>query len=235
MIGSQAMGQAPAAPMQGAAPPADPQAMPPEQGQPSDTEVPQAGQEGEPATPEEQASYEQAMGLAMDVIYPKDSGKVSEGVLNHLSGQFNDGEEALFAQADPPLGQTPNDALSATAVMIVLMIDAAAEQAGHEIPDASLMQAGQEILGDLAEVTEAMTKKEIDQDALDAAWYRAIDLWRTASPRAARQQDSLKAGFEQVVAADKDGTLGQLIPGLGGAKGGEGSPPQQAQAPSEGP
>lgn len=229
MIGSQAMGQAPAAPMQGAAPPAVPQAMPPEQQAPNEP-----GQEGEAATPEEQASYEQAMGLAMDVIYPKETGKVSDGVLNHLAGQFNDGEEALFAQADPPLGQTPNDALSATAVMIVLMIDAAAEQAGHEIPDASLMQAGQEILGDLAEVTEAMTKKDIDQDALDAAWYRAIDLWRTASPRAARQQDSLKAGFEQVMQADKDGTLGQLIPGLGGAKDAAGSPPQQAQAPTEG-
>lgn len=227
MIGQSAM-------QPGAAPvPAPEDGAPPAPGTPLRDVNPPGGEQGEEATPEEQASYEQAMGLAMDMIYPKDQGKVAEPVLAHLQGKFDNDEKTLFAQADPPLGESPNDALSATAVMIVMMIDNAAEQAGHEIPDASLHQAGQEILGDLAEVMEAMTKQEIDQDAVDAAWYRALDLWRVASPRAQRQQGALQEGFEQVLAADKDGTLDKLIPGIGGAMKGDGSPPQQAQAEQE--
>jgi hypothetical protein len=198
----------------GAAPAQGQGAPPPAQQQGGDMEG-----EASNVTPEEQAQYDQFVNNALEIIYPQQSqGQPSPAIMQGLAGQMDPQVAEMFAQADPPVGNSPIDNLAATGVSLVLMVEASAAQANAAISDDVLYHAGADILAELAEVAEAAKIHEYPDAEMESALYRALDLYRVSSPRV--DPERLKQEFGQIVEADKAGQLDQLLPGIGQRMGG---------------
>lgn len=178
---------------------------------------PADGDLGSNVTPEEQAMYDKVVGNAHEIIYGPDN-NVEPTILAHLKGEFGGEAAQIFEAVDPPLQNSPVDNVAASAVMLALFLDGNAEQAEIHIPDEVLFAAGQEIVEEMVTVAEAAAIHEFSEEEVEGAWYRALDLFRQASPRV--DADALGEEFAQIANADKQGQIGQLLPGL---------PQQQAQ------
>ena len=165
-------------------------------------------------TPEEQAAYDEFVNNGMEIMYPQgEQAQVSPVVAAHLQGQFEPEIQQLFAELEPPLTPSPVDNVAATATVIVLTLEASASEANHEISDDVIMHGGTELIEQLIEVAEAMGISEFDEQSMEGVLYRAMDMYRIASPRA--DTDALSQEFGQITEADKAGTLDQLLPGIG--------------------
>lgn len=161
---------------------------------------------GEPASPEEQAIYDQFMENAHSVILGGGN-QPSQVTMAHLQGQFEPELQQMFAQAQPPLNpQNPVDNLAATTTVIVIYLQGSAQEAGKDVPGYIVLEAGQDICDDLAQLV-----KINDHDA-EMAFYRACDLYRQVSPYV--DQNDLAQQFGQFVEADKSGQLERDVPGL---------------------
>lgn len=164
-------------------------------------------------SPEEQAAYDKFVGNAMEIIYPQGEGaQISPAIMSQLQGEQDDEAQQVFEQAQPPLTDSPVDNLAKTTTMLVLTVEDSAAQAGADIPDEVVFHAGREILEQLADVAEAASIYDFSEQETEGAFYRAIDLYRISSPRVDPQ--ALSEEFSQVEQADKQGTLGQLLPGI---------------------
>lgn len=201
----------PGAPQPQAPAPAGPGMAP--QGAP---QQPQAGGDEQPnVTPEEQAVYDKFMDNGLNLIYPQGEGEqaqVSPAVLDDLAGKADPEAQQMFADAQPPLQNTPVDNLASATVQIVLMLEASAEQSGAQIPDEIIFHAGKDLLEELGEVSEAAGIHDFSEEELEGAFYRALDLYRISSPRV--DQQSLSQEFQEIQRADQDGSLSQLLPGI---------------------
>lgn len=174
------------------------------------------GGEAPNVSPEEQQQYDQFVNNALELIYPQGSnGDVAPVILQHLSGQFGQDEAQMLAQADPPVSNNPTDNLAATAVLVVIMVEASAANAKAQIDDAVLYHAGLAIIEELAEVAQAASIHDYGDKEMEASFYRALDIYRVTSPRA--DQNTLSQEFGEIEQADKSGNLGQLIPGIDSA------------------
>lgn len=195
------------------------QAMQPASAQPQQPQAmpaPAAGgspQPGQQASPEEQALYEDFINRAESVLVPE-QGEVSREILANLSGDFDQQAAAVFAQAEPPLAQSPQDAVSATATLLTLMIEAQALQEGTDYPDDVVMHAGAEVVEMLVAVSEAAGIHDFNEEEMEGMFYRALDLYRISSPRI--DPEALKAGFQAIVQANDAGKLNEVLPGLPG-------------------
>lgn len=207
-------------------------------------------QAGEPVSPEEQAMYEQFVNAALGIIYPQGADQVSPEILANLKGDIDPQAMLMFAEVQPPLTNSPQDSVAATATLLTMLIDgqgggtprmmqqpeaapapamqdgqppqpgappapepAQPEQQGG-YPDDVVLHGGVAIIEELIEVAEAAKIHDFSEQDIEGITYRAMDLFRTASPRV--DQDALKAEFGQVVEADRAGTLGKILPGLPG-------------------
>lgn len=212
--------------------PMNPQAMAQSQGAPQQaqmgSDMPESG-EGEPASPEEQAIYDRFVRTVMGVIYPEGPEQVSPAIMQNLQGQFDERAQAMFAEAVPPVQPTPTDSMAQTAVLLTLAVESAIERAGQQIPDEVLFHAGTEVLEMLAELAEAAGIADLSDDELNAVTLRAMDLYRVSSPRVDPQ--ALTAEFEQIIAADRQGKIDQVLPGASSFKGFgmEGAQPEQEE------
>lgn len=169
----------------------------------------------EAATPEEQAMLEQFANVGGDVIYAN-PGEVDPEIQKNLQGQFDEQVLGMFAQAEPPLTDSPQDALSATSALVTIIAESM-----MEVPDEIAMEGGKSFFEVLLETQEAMGLFEYDEKSMDGAFYRAVDLYRIASPRV--DPEALKQQFATLVEADKQGKLNEVMPGLpGGAPMGQG-------------
>ncbi len=166
----------------------------------------------EQATPEEQAQYDQFVGAAMDVIYPKgESGSVSAPVMENLRGSFAPEALQMFEVVDPPVTDSPVDSVAATAVLLTALAENAA---GQDISDDVVMHGGVAIIEELVEVAEAAKIHDFSEQEMEAITYRAMDLYRQTSPRV--DQEALSAEFAQLLDADQRGELSNILPGLPG-------------------
>lgn len=170
-------------------------------------------EESSNVSPEEQAQYDKFMNNALEIIFPQgEEAQVSEAVLNDLSGKPDPEAAQLFAEAQPPLEQSPIDNLASSTVQIVLMLEGSAQQSGAEIADDVVFHAGKDILEHLAEVAEAAGIYDYQEEEMEGAFFRALDLYRISSPRV--DQQALTQEFQQIQRADQDGSLSQLLPGI---------------------
>lgn len=121
-----------------------------------------AGGSGE-ASEKEQAAYQEFADTLGDVLYPRETpGEVFPQILSNLKGEFDQQMLSLFEGVDPPLTNSPQDAVSATAVLIILVVDkkmglleqalAAGEPMGNE--------QGEEMPGQPEEGTGAQMQAE---------------------------------------------------------------------------
>lgn len=174
----------------------------------------EGGEEQSNVTPEEQAQYDQFVNNAIEVIYPQGEQGMSSVVQENLQGQFDPKVMEYFATADPPLNpQSPTDALAAASVLVVLYLEASAEQAGKPIPDEIVYNGGAEVVEVLADDGEKMGLFALSDEQVEGAFYRAVDLYRISSPRVDPQ--ALAQEFNEIVAADEAGQLEQALPGIG--------------------
>lgn len=236
------------------------QAPAPEQQAPGMAPAGMAGEDGmeggEPATPEEEALYEKFVTAALDAIYPADKGEPSPQIVDDLKGNLDPKVASMFKNADPPLGQSPLEMVSAVSVVLTIMIDENLgmsatkaqggapraredDMGGEEAPgmeddgaqeygadtDSILMHAGKAIFEELVEVAEAANIHDFTEPEMESAWYRAMDLYRTAAETIGKtgyDAEALKAEFGALSEASNNGTLGSILPGLPG-----GSPMQE--------
>jgi hypothetical protein len=210
--------------MAGLGTPTAPQAAPQQDAAPAPDDG--AGQQ---ATPEEQAMYEKLVHAAQDVLIPDQGQQVSSEILANLKGDFDPQAVQLFAKAQPPLTKAPQDCLAATTVLVVLMVDA---NTGQSAPDDVVEHAGKAIMEMLADISTNAKIHDFDDQELEGAAYRAMDLFRIASPRV--NPDELKAQFQQLIDANNAGKLHDVLPGLPGGPAldkGAAAQPQPQPAP----
>lgn len=89
------------------------------------------GQEGRPASPEEERLLAAWLNKCMDVLSPE-PGQINPRIFENLKGDFDEQAAALFANADPPLDLkgNPKDALAATGTLLLIMVDS---QMGYQL------------------------------------------------------------------------------------------------------
>ncbi|MBF5091904.1 hypothetical protein F1640_18285 [Novosphingobium sp. NBM11] len=76
------------------------------------------------ASPEEQAELEKFVRAMQAVIYPDATpGEVYPQIIADLKGQFDKKALDLFDGVEPPLTNSPQDCVSATAVLITIVVD----------------------------------------------------------------------------------------------------------------
>jgi hypothetical protein len=177
-----------------------------------------AGGEGDGETPnvdpQEQEQYDQFVGNASLIIYPE--GKMSPKV-----------KEALAAGEDAKM------ALAGTTVTIVRELIKSAKDAGQEISSDVIFHGGLEILGMLGEAMEAAGLYEFKEGELEGAWYMALDLYREqGTQEGSIDPAALESDFGEVVAADREGRISEVLPGIetapGANAGGEPAPMMEA-------
>lgn len=205
------------------APPADPNAAPEENGE----TVPD-NEQGEQASPEEQARYEEFVKTGFDLMYK--GGKVSPDIMKMLDDDPSD----LTAVLDSPeeLKQfSPVVALAATAAIITLKV---CEKTGEK-DGAIILHGGRAILDDLSQIALQAGIKEYSQDEVNQAMHMGADLFRhAAEPLGLVNADEAKQEWGQITAADKEGKLGQVIPQFAGVADQQQPPPQDQGAPPDG-
>ena len=162
-------------------------------------------------TPEEQAEYDAFIRNAHEVIYDQNN-EVSPVFIQHLKGEMDEQTAQMFAGVEPPLSGNPVDNLAVASVLLTMFLDSSAAQAGKDIPNDILYHAGVELVEEMAEVADAAGIHDYSEKELEGGFYRALDLFRTASPRV--DKDALGEEFAEIANADKNGTLEQMLPGI---------------------
>lgn len=197
-----------AQPMPGSDPMTDSGAMP--------TPPDQAAQEGtaigemQQATPEEQAQYDHFVAKAYDLIYDQ---KTLPKIVDMLDGD----------------GQDPMEGLARATALIVGRIGDAAEKAGEHLSGDVVLHAGTEIFEDLANLSRVANIKDYsqDRDALEGAYFRALDIFRGMLQEAgALDQGAAAADMDRLTQMDADGQLEAVFQSL--------AERDAAEAPDEG-
>lgn len=172
---------------------------------------PMEGGSADAPTPEEQAQYDAFVKNAYEVIYNQNN-EVEPVFLQHLQGEMDQETAQMFEGAEPPLSGNPVDNLAVASVLLTMFLDSSAASAGKEIPNDVLYHAGVEIVEEMGEVAGAAGIHDYSEKELEGAFYRALDLFRIASPRV--DTDALGQEFAEIANADKAGTLDQMLPGI---------------------
>lgn len=186
----------------------DPAAAPPEaQGPVDQGEQPNV-------SPEEQAQYDRFIDMAFRLIYDQ---KSFPSILKRLT-----------ATPDPVEG------LAAVVVMVVSRLKDSAKQQGLELSNDVLFHGGTELLEDLADTAAKAGIHQYTAQEMEKALYRALDLYRTMEQREGGSDPRpFQQDWDALVQADQQGRLGDLVPQLAQAGGGQGR--TQPQEPSQEP
>lgn len=178
------------------------------------------GEDGEPATEEEQQLLDAFMDRVGELLIPE-KGKFNTQVLADLRGDIDAEALKMFEGAEPPVDPSnPKDAIAASGVLLLITVDAKmgyqqkanAETSGEagmegeqqpgmsdEVEDAQegesddpsyaavLWEAGQQLVGMLADMAEQAGVATLSDDDVGYIWLRATDLYRYASPTLDRE------------------------------------------------
>ena len=204
------------------------QAPPQEQGEGQPADAP-AGQE---ATPEEQAAMDKFVDNAVKLMTDPQTGQLSAPVQAHLQGQFEPDVMQMFAQVQPPPNpQSPLDNIAFTGLMIVMATDASAHESGFQVSDEVMLNASVDVFDILIDEAKRMGIVEGTDEDVQNAVARAADVYQQIDgPRV--DKEALAAEFEQLLQADQEGRLEEVLPGaskFAGAAGEDQPQPQQQE------
>lgn len=171
-------------------------------------EVPVNNETGNEASPEEQAIYHRFMENYYTIMYVGGSGQggKKEPPLAD-SNEFR----SYFTEIEDPV-----DALANASLSIVNELAGSAQNAGKPIPPDVLMHAGVEVLEDIAEFAENAGYHEYSEEELNSALIKAMELYREIH-QGDLNTDALKQDYESLLAADQEGRLEDVLPGVGKA------------------
>ena len=158
----------------------------------------QGAPEGQPnVTPEEQQLYDQIVDNAYQIIYDP---KTTDNLLSRITQSGN-----------------PIEGLASVAFMVVSTLEESAKKAGQPIPQDVLFHAGTEILEELADLALEEGVHDFKEEEIEGAFFSAMDMYGAqAEKNGTGDKEAAKAEFAAIEQADKDGTLVQKIPQLGG-------------------
>jgi hypothetical protein len=162
--------------------------------QPTSSDMaPQNAEQGMEAAPEEQAQYEQFVKNGMELIYPKNGG-VAPKVMETLKGP------------------NPVEALASATAVIAASVQNSAMKNKVQLSGDVVMHGGKAIMEELATVATEGKVHDYTDEEMKAAAMRAVELFQSVGGHA--DQDSVKADFEAMMAADQSGELDRRFPAL---------------------
>lgn len=183
--------------------------------------------EGEPASEEEQARYDEFVKEGYRLMY--EGGEAKEGVLKLLDEDPSDLIEVL-GNAEELQQFTPVVALAAATAVITLEV---AKETG-ETDGVILLHAGKALLEELVELSEASKRREYSEEEMGAAMRMAADLFREAAVEEGLiDLEEAKEEWGELVAADKEGRLGEMLPEIANAQVAEQAPAEE-EVPADG-
>jgi hypothetical protein len=159
--------------------------------------APDMGGQPQQASPEEQALYDKIVGQAMNLVYDKE---FMPQVIEMLKGEGD-----------------PVEGLARTAALVIARIATSGEKAGVQMKGDVLHHAGTEILEDLAELSREADVKDYseDPDALEAAYFRALDMFRVMMQDAGRiKPETAQKDMAMLQEMDQSGKLEAMLRGL---------------------
>jgi hypothetical protein len=180
---------------------------------PVEQPVPAFGDDDSGVTPEEQASYDDFVGKASDLIHGGETETVLPEILESLRGG---GQSAPVDPTGDPETGAPNNgpilALANTAVQICQKLDVDSSEAGTPYADEVLYQGAVEVVEMLGEIAEAANIHTYSEDDLAGAFYQAVDLYRPIAIEMGRTtEETLKGQFGEIEEGGKDGRLDQVM------------------------
>jgi len=218
--------------------PATPEAAPPEGGPAPGAPPPEAG--GVPPGAPPPAPGAPPPGA------PPPEGMPPEGMPPEAGGAPPEVPPEVPPPEGAPEGAAPEGApgdpvsgLASATDMVVAKVGEAAEQAGQELQPDVVFHAAGDIFEELAEISRRAKIKDYakDPDALESAWFQALDLYRERLQAAgAIDQGHAQADLDKLVKADADGTFERIMRSLAdsdnsGPAGGPEPPPQKEKKP----
>lgn len=182
-------------------------------------------EQGEQASPEEQAKYEEFVKTGYDLMYS--GGKVNPDVIKMLDDDPSD-LTAVLGSADELKQFSPVVALAATAAIITLKT---CEKTGEK-DGTIILHGGKAILEDLVEVAGKAGIHDYSEEDMANAMRMGADLFREAGAKAGIVNlDEAKGEWGEITAADKEGKLGQVIPQFAGMADQQQQPQDQGGPP----
>lgn len=165
-------------------------------------------------TPEEQASLDQAVENAAQLMFDVQSKEFRPEIAQALAA--SGGQPAPTPEGGEQ-GQTQPPkimALANTAVMLVGKLDDSAREAKQPLTDDVLMELGQTVVEMLVDQAEAQGIEEYSQDEIDGAFITATDMYRAKAIADGRtDEETLKGQWDELITADQQGRLGEVLPG----------------------
>lgn len=154
---------------------------------------PEAGQaDGGNVSPEEQKMYDLFVDNAYTLIY---DGKTFPSVI-----------KALGATDDPIVN------LANAATSIVMRLKDSAEESGNPVSNDVIMHGGIEIIEDLADTAEKAGMNTYSEKDLEAAAYRAFDMYREFEESQGKtDKDAAMQDIQMIKQAEADGSLGDFF------------------------
>lgn len=181
----------------------------------------QAGDEETNVSPEEQAEYDQFVTNGMKLMYSEET---MPQVLKAIEG---DGD--------------PIEGLGTALATLVLRLEESAAENGREISGDVKINAATELLEQMADLAAAAGIHDYSPEDLESALLRGLDVYREIR---AQQGDlpteELSQDMAELMAADQEGRIDELVPGLSEyaqsrmPAGGAGQQPRQAQGGGQG-
>lgn len=172
------------------------------------------------ATPEEQAQYDELVTTGFELLYK--GGKVRDGILEMLDEDSSDLKEIFgklseeWDQPDPDdeqgrtLWETQQRVIALAATLTVVVLEAV-QRTGTD--DGSvILHAGKELIEDLAQLAHVAEVYDYSDEEVSEAFRKAADLYREAAASAGLiDKDAVAAEFQEIVKADKEGRLGDVL------------------------
>ena len=161
-----------------------------------------------PAASPEQGGPPPAAGAAPEAVPPEGMPPEAGGASPPEAGVPPEAAPGEPVEGDPVAG------LAQATDMVVALVGQAAEDAGVPLQPDVVFHAAGDILEELAEISRRAKIKDYskDPDALETAWFQALDLYRERLQGAGViDQQHAQADLDRLIAADKDGTYEKIM------------------------
>lgn len=168
--------------------------------------APEDAEEVSNVSPEEQKQYDRFVDNCYSVIYDQ---KTLPKIL-----------KSLDATEDPKMN------LANTVVTVIDFVAKSAKGAQMEISGDVLMHGGAEVMGDLADLAGKVKIHDYTDDEIEGATYIAMDLYREMQKKDGTLDiNAAKEDVRTVMMAEKEGRMGEVLPGVEERFGVKGKPP----------
>lgn len=176
---------------------------------------PDPGGESENVSPEEQAEYNEFVSNGMELIYDE---QAMPQILQNIEGDGN-----------------PIEGLANSLVMIVMRLDESAQEGGKEISGDVKFHGATELMEQMVELAEQAGIHEYSEEDMESSLLLAMDLYRDMSrERGTLPVEELSEDMNEIVQADEQGRLDEMVPGLGQYAKRAPQPDEAQQAPGGG-